>query len=922
MLKQELGDRDKKRKASVPLDSESRRLASPVRYLIQGKYMIAKMLEHWAKNTPEKTALQVKSIEGYKRISYLDLWNLCLKVASQLRSHGIDAGDHVALYGENSPYWAVSYIAIHLLGGVVVPLDEQLSAEAVLHLLRFSDTSAVIADENHFRQLEPLIYNSDSKFKQFSIESICGTEQVTNGFKLREQTPDDLMSIIFTSGTTGTPKGVQLTCGNIMSNVEAVLSQIKVSTKDNILNILPLHHGFSCTAGLLTPLTAGATVTFSHSLKSTDLLSTMRETGITIFPGVPKLFTLLDREIFRKVDSLNLGPRMLFWVFYTLSKWVREATRVRIGRLLFKKIHSPFGDEFRFFVSGGAKLDPEVSKRFLNLGFLILEGYGLTETSPVISMTPPGRPKPGTAGKPIPAVEVRVDSPGTEGIGEICVRGPNIMKGYYKNEVATKESIRDGWFHTGDLGMIDSEGNIIITGRAKEVIVLPSGKNIYPEDVEKHYENTPLVKELCVLPSFGDDASIKGLRMVIVPDLKELSERGVFNTRERIGSAVKLIGASLPSYMRITELVLFYHELPRTRLGKLRRSEIERLIKEQKSASPEERQAALSPEDKALIEAPPSVRFLKRLQEIADVKGPFSPSQDLLIDLGLDSLTLVEITVLLEKEFGLYLKEEEYSSIHTVGDILKRIKDASAKSEGEEHELSLKTLIEQPAEVPLREVFNLRRGLIKRLIMRIIRAVVFKIVTVAFRLKVEGVDKIPKAGAVLLCPNHQSYIDPLLIFAIVPGWLLDRLMFVAFGEFFRRAPLSWILRPLRVVTTGTARTLGESLKLSFEGLKSGMAVCIFPEGGRTTTGEIMQPRPGPGILSVETKSQIVPILIQGAIDTLSPIHPEFRFAKVSITVGDPINPPEEGSRSKELYQEMVDKWKESLLELQTGRIGN
>ncbi|MGB7293737.1 MAG: AMP-binding protein [Thermodesulfobacteriota bacterium] len=884
--------------------------------------MIEKKLEHWAEKEPRKTALQIKHADAYHRITYPELWNLCLKAASQLRDYGINAGDHVALYGENSPCWAVSYLAIHLLGGVVVPLDEQLSAQTVLRFLRFSDTSTIIADENHCHQLEPLINDSDPKIQQFSIESMCGTEQAPNGFKPHEQTPDDPMSIIFTSGTTGTPKGVQLTCGNVMSNVEAVLSQIEVSTKDNILNILPLHHGFSCTAGLLTPLFAGATVTFSQSLKSIDLLSTMRETGITIFPGVPKLFTLLDREIFKKVDSLSLVPRMLFWVFYTLSNWVREATGVRIGRLLFKKIHRPFGDRLRFFVSGGAKLDPEVSLRFLNLGFLMLEGYGLTETSPVISITPPGRLKPGTAGNPIPAVEVRVDSPDTEGIGEICVRGPNIMKGYYKNDVATQEVIRDGWFHTGDLGMIDSDGNIVITGRAKEVIVLPSGKNIYPEDVEKHYENTPLVKELCVLPSYADHDTVKGLRMVVVPDLKELSERGVFNTRERIGSAIKLIGASLPSYMRITELVLFYGELPRTRLGKLRRSEIERLIKEQKSASPEEQQAAFSLEDKALIEAPPSVRFLKRLQEIADLKGPFSPRQDLLIDLGLDSLTLVEITVLLENEFGVALKEEEYSSIHTVGDILKRIKDASAKSEGEEHELSLKTLIEQPAEVPLRELFNLKRGLIKRLIMRIIQAALSIIVRVAFRIKVKGIDKIPKAGAVLLCPNHQSYIDPLLIFALLPAWLVNRLMFVAFGEFFRRPPLSWIVRPLRVVTTGSARTLRESLKLSYEALNLGMAVCIFPEGGRTTTGEIMPPRPGPGILSVETKSQIVPILIEGAIETLSPLHPEFRFPKVSITVGDAINPPEDGNRSKELYQEMVDQWKERLLELQTRRTGN
>jgi len=884
--------------------------------------MIIKRLEHWAKKAPQKTALQIKRTEGYERITYLELWKLCLQVASQLRAYGINAGDHVALYGENSPCWAISYLAIHLLGGVVVPLDEQLNLKDVLHLLKFSHTKTIFADKDHSPQLEPLINAADSKIQLISIESICGISEAPDGFKPHEHIPDDLMSIIFTSGTTGTPKGVQLTCGNVMSNVEAVLTQIKVSTKDNILNILPLHHGFSCTVGFLTPLFAGATVTFSQSLKSTDLLGTIRETGVTIFPGVPKLFSLLDKEIFKKVDSLGLASRMLFWILYTLSKWLRKATGIRIGRLFFKKIHSPFGGKLRFFASGGAKLDPEVSQRFLNLGFLILEGYGLTETSPVISITPLGNPKPGAAGKPIPGVEVRIDSPDSEGIGEICVRGPNIMKGYYENEIATKEVIRDGWFHTGDLGMIDSEKNIIITGRAKEVIVLPSGKNIYPEDVEKHYENTPLVKELCVLPSFADDGTVKGLRMVVVPDLKELSERGAFNTRERIGSALTLIGSSLPSYMRITELTLFYDELPRTRLGKLRRSEIERLIKERKTPSPVEQRVALSPEDKALMEASSSVRFLKRLQEIADVKGPFSPSHDLLIDLGLDSLTLVEITVLLENEFGVKLKEEEFSSIHTIGDILKRINDASFKSEGEEQELSLKTLVEEPAEVPLREVFNLERGLIKRLIMRILQAVLSIIVRVAFRIKVKGLDKIPKAGAVLLCPNHQSYIDPLLIFALMPGWLLNRLMFVAFGEFFRRPPLSWIVRPARVVPTGSARTLGESLKLSYEGLKLGMAVCIFPEGGRTTTGEIMPPRPGAGILSVETKSQIVPILIEGAINTLSPLHPEFRFAKVSITVGDPIEPSTLGNPTKKLYKEMVDKWREKVFELQNRRARN
>ncbi|HEX3036225.1 MAG TPA: AMP-binding protein [Thermodesulfobacteriota bacterium] len=876
--------------------------------------MIVEKLEYWAKKQPEKVALQIKYQSGYERVTYLELWNRCLYAASQLRAYGMGPGDNIALYGENSPAWVISYLAIHMLGGIVVPLDSQIGAKDVLPFLSFSQVKSVLVDEIHQEKLEPLLTDFPSKIQLISIESLCGGSETADGFSPFVKEPDDLMSIIFTSGTTGTPKGVQLTRRNIESNVEAVLSQIKVTPEENILNILPLHHSFACTMGLLTPLFAGATVTFSHSLRSTDLLSVMRETEVSIFPGVPKLFTLLDREIFKKVDSLGVIPRTIFWTLYRISKWFRETTGIRLGKFFFRQVHAPFGKKLRFFASGGAKLEPGVSERFLNLGLLILEGYGLTETSPVISLTPPGNPKPGTVGCPIPGVEVRVASPDEEDTGEICVRGPNVMKGYYKNESATEEVFRGGWFHTGDLGMIDPEGNIVITGRAKEVIVLPSGKNIYPEEIEKQYEGIPFVKELCVLPSVANDGSVKGLRMVAVPDVKELSTRAVFNPRERIRSEITGIGSRLPSYMQITELVLFYDELPRTRLGKLRRNEIEKLLKEQKPLSNEE-QLTLSAEEKTLMEAPSSERFLRRLQDISGVSGPFHPEQDLSIDLGLDSLTLIQITVLLENEFGVKLKEEELSSVRTIGDVLKRIQDVSSEHAFEEKDHSMKNLLAEPPTVPLEEFFNVNRGTIKRTGVRIVQAFISLIVRIAFRVRVEGLHKIPKHGAVLICPNHQSYIDPILIFALIPGRMLDRLVFVGFGEIFRRPPLSWISRPARLIPTGSAGTLGESLKLSYEGLKRGMAVCIFPEGGRTTTGEIMSPRLGTGILSVEAQAPVVPILIEGAINTLSHLHPGFKLPKVQIIVGDPIYPPT-GDNAGELYQEAVDRWKESVLELE------
>jgi long-chain acyl-CoA synthetase len=413
--------------------------------------------------------------------------------------------------------------------------------------------------------------------------------------------------------------------------------------------------------------------------------------------------------------------------------------------------------------------------------------------------------------------------------------------------------------------------------------------------------------------------------MVVVPEKKEIAARGVFNTRERIRSEVANTGSSLPSYMQATELEILYDELPKTRLGKLKRGEIEKLVREQKYLSREE-EIPLSPEEKALLEAPATARFLKRLQEIADIKGPFYPSQDLSIDLGLDSLTLIEVTVLLEKEFGVKLKEDELPKVRTIGDMLNLVNqvkqgspdEASYARIEEEKDLSIKNLFDAPPSTPLEEVFNLNRGLVKRLMVRTLQLITSIILRIAFRIRIEGLNKIPREGAVLICPNHQSFIDPILIYALMPGWILDRLMFLAFGEFFRRPPISWIIKLARVVLTGSSQTLSESLRLCFAGLKRGMAVCIFPEGGRTNTGTIMPPRLGAGILSVETGAPIVPILIEGAINTLSHPHPQFRFAKIRITLGEPIKPPSkvDDDNKKNLYQDMVDRWKVAMLGLE------
>jgi acyl carrier protein len=300
---------------------------------------------------------------------------------------------------------------------------------------------------------------------------------------------------------------------------------------------------------------------------------------------------------------------------------------------------------------------------------------------------------------------------------------------------------------------------------------------------------------------------------------------------------------------------------------------------------------------------------------LTDLGGPFHPDDDLTLDLGLDSLMLVEILAMLEKEYGVLIPESEIPELRTIGDILRRLPDSQPKTAVEE-----KTLTGARGAGSLEDFFNLERGAFTKTLMRAVQIITRLIVLIAFRAKIRDTDKLPTDRAVLICPNHQSMIDPILVFALLPGWMLDKLLFTGFGEYFAGPPLSWLVRPFRIILTGTAGTYGESLRLASEGLKRGMSVCIFPEGERTGTGKVMKPRIGAGLLSVENGVPIVPVYIDGASSTLSPINPELRFPAVTLTVMDPIEQASGAQDKNDLYDITVEKWLSAMKEME-GRAG-
>ena len=667
-------------------------------------------------------------------------------------------------------------------------------------------------------------------------------------------------------------------------------------------------------------MAAGGTVTFCPSLKAPDILAAMQETGVTILPGVPQLFTQFERGIFQKISSAGLLARSAFHLFYRISSSIRTSFGLRVGKIFFHKVHKQFGKRLRFFVSGGAKLDPQVADRLSNLGFLVLEGYGLTETAPVISFTPISRPTAGSVGLPLKGVEIRIDNPDEKGQGEICMRGPNLMRGYYKKERETQEVIREGWFHTGDLGFLDQGGMLTITGRAKEIIVLPSGKNIYPEEVEVHYQNAPFVKEICILQHNKPDGSPGGLRAAVVPDTEALAARKVPSTRERLRFELTRVASNLPSYMRLNDLVLLDGPLPRTRLGKLRRSKVAELATARQSAGRSSDRPAWSVEMKALMEHPAAIPFLTRLQEVTGQSERPTPDQDLEMDLGVDSLTQVQIAAVLEQELGVEIPDDAFLQLRTVGDLLKHVTQSEPATMAQRTEVSWSQRLAELPEVPLDRLFNLQRGGFRQFLVECVRLVLALLLRILFRARIDGLEKIPRQGAFLICPNHQSYLDALVIYGLFPARQVRRLLFIAFGEIFARPPLSWVSGVGRIIQTGGADTLAESLRLSADGLRRGFSVCLFPEGSRSNDGEIAKPRLGAGILACENRVSIVPVLIDGADKTLSPRHPGFRPCRIRLRVGDPIAPPPGDHFTQPDYQQVMDRWHEAMVQLRSNMI--
>ena len=533
----------------------------------------------------DRVALQEFSDGSLRSVTYNELAGQRAAVSAFLIGQGIEKGDRVAILSEGRIGWGAAFFGIIETGGIVVPLDVKLKEPELVNLLNHAQAKGLMVSGKYEEMASRLAVQGGSLKTILSLED-HSTRYPAMGFLpavgwgafRRDALMDDTALIVYTSGTTGTPKGVEITCGNLRFEVESFERLIGFHN-DRLLSILPVNHLFEITGGFLGPLNYGSTITYCHSPKPADVLEALRKTSPTVMLVVPLVLKMLHESVFQKVRELSAVQRRFFFLLLGFSKRL-DRLGFHVGRFLFPKVRAAFGGKFRCFVCGGAPLDPELARDFSAMGLPVLQGYGLTETAPVLACNGLKENRIGSVGKPLPGVEVQIVKSDPNAMeGEIVTRGPNVMRGYHRNPEATVEVLKDGWFHTGDLGYLDRDGFLFISGRIKNLIVTGGGKKVQPEELEEFFSRVPRIKEICILGrpvTDGLKAGMEEVYAVVVPN----GDSGL------LAEELKKVGEGVASYKRpVGFMVWDGEELPKTATRKIKRLEVRKWLLEQPAAS-------------------------------------------------------------------------------------------------------------------------------------------------------------------------------------------------------------------------------------------------------------------------------------------------------------------------------------------------
>ncbi|HEY0762842.1 MAG TPA: AMP-binding protein [Pyrinomonadaceae bacterium] len=880
----------------------------------------------------DKVAMMVIGPDGAESITFGSMLAQIRSVAYRLSQEKIAFGDRVALIGENHPNWAIAYLGIIYRGAVVTPMDPAATTQAIGAFLKGSEAKLAFVSPASVEKFRAACELIGSNIPAVALRPLTQPDGLSR-FEDWAETPtpkefneapppagaDDLALLMYTSGTTGAPKAVPLTHGNIYAESEKVEEVMRISDQEVVVSLLPLFHAYSQIVNLWLATTVGARVVYLTELSSAGIERGLRESGATALVGVPRLWYLFHKKIWDGVRARSRPLRIMFRLMLAANGWLRDWFGLNAGRWFFKPIHQSFGGKLRLAVSAGASFDEDVARDFHHLGFTILQGYGLTETAGAATVTRFEDNKIGSVGTPLNGVEVKIDQPNEEGVGEVLIRGPIVMLGYYQNPEANREAFTsDGWFRSGDLGRFDKQGHLYIVGRQKDVIKLPSGKNVFPEDVEAHYERSPFVSEVCVIGVKDESSEFKRaekLRGVVVPNFEYLRAQHIGNAREWVVWELENLGRELPEYQRVHDFVLRAEPLPRTSTRKVKRFEVKSRLEELEQQNGKKREARpvqFSETEQALMNSVAGRATIAAVKQHNHDVELIHPLMHFEIDLGLDSLARTECFASVEQTLGIELDPQELSTVQRVGDLVQLVTsrlDGGSRSRGMVGpEFRWQTELAQTAET-LPDVEHLLKHkpvvvLFAYLVLRIIRIGA----QLLFRMEVRGSEVLDRVKPpYMICPNHQSYLDPFLVCSTYPRRILQNIFQVGASMYFTNRFMSWLARLINVVPIDPDVQLMRAMRAGAAGLRAGKILNIYPEGQRSFDGQLYEFRKGAAILATELDLPIVPVALDGVYRVWPRRSWRFRLAKVKISFGEPIDVHSviSGETDKELAYEKV-----------------
>lgn len=792
------------------------------------------------------------------KTSYKEFCQKVLKFAAHLEKNKLKKGDKLLIWSYNSPEWVICFFACIIKGIIAVPVDFRSSKEFTAKLQKLTDAKAILCSK--FKQ------HSTKKIKTFFAEDF-ELYLDGKGFRPIKADENDLVEIVYTSGTTGAPKGAMITHKNLVSNINSLKKIICIDEKFVFLSALPLSHLFEQTAGLLTPLVSGSRIVYISSLKASSIFGAFEEEDVTNMIVVPRLLKLFGDKI---QDEARKKKRE---ALFSLLLSAAEKLPFKARKILFRQIHKKFSRKFKYFVVGGAPFDSELEKFWNLLGFKAIQGYGLTETSPVISCNRPEEFRLGSVGKIIPGVKVKLSKN-----NEILVKGNNVFKGYYKDKNKTKKSFIGDWFNTEDLGYF-KDSFLYLHGRKKDMIVSSEGIHVYPEDIETLLNQEKGVKDSCVVGLYSEEGEIVHAVLLLEPNA---------NAKDII---VKT-NSKLDTNKQIKDYSIWpYEDFPRTATLKIKKNSVLETIRKKQLKK----------------QAPIATKHSRLYEVIAEVTNydinKIKPNSKLHLDLGLGSVDRVELINLLEQEFNIDFDEELIGKNTTVKEVEKFI---------EERRIIKKRKFRK---FVLNKFFILLR-------LAVYYIIALPIFSFFIRSKIIGKENLKELEEpAIFVSNHQSHFDILLIMKALPIKIRTKLATAAFEEYFFNPQHS----PLRKLHGWFTYQLGtmllnlypipqmsnprKSIEHTGKLLDKKFSILLFPEGRRTKDRNIQEFMNGIGLIAYQMKAPVIPIKIEGLFNIL-PIGSYFpKPGKASIKIGRPLKIKESS------YIEITEKIEKAVKEL-------